>query len=231
MKRLTFSTLGQFMVVSLAVLSLLAMGFFAHQFWAEKTPDFANAFTGAAAVLAASVSALVSFRTISIAEESQRPYPYPYIDTQSRYGLSLLKLKNAGGSAAHQVYIEWEGPTPELCQNSDSGDAKPIHFAGDKAHAIAHLMPGESQATPLGVHHWVAEQLKKMDRELKGRVFFQDIKGNQHSVPFFLDTSFIKWSIGDETEMLKAQYALGKIPEALNQIDRSLKQIRDNTQR
>jgi hypothetical protein len=96
--------------------------------------------TGAGAVLAASVSALVAFRSVALVEESQRPYPYPYIDIKSRYGLSLIKIKNAGGSAAHRVYFEWDGGIPCIRQGSQS-KAQPIHFAGEAEHAIAVLMP------------------------------------------------------------------------------------------
>lgn len=190
MTRITLGNIGNYFAGALAIFSLVAMMYFAHQFWATKSPDFANAFTGAGAVLAASISALVSFRTISIAEEAQKPYLYPYIDTQSRHGLSLIKIKNAGGSAAHRVYIEWEGLTPKLRQSNGPDGAEPIHFAGDEAHSIAVLMPGEEQAALLGASHWVAMQLKMLEKELRGQVVYLDIKGNLHKQPFYVETSF-----------------------------------------
>lgn len=225
MTRITLPALGNALALLLVLLSLLTMAFFGYQFYADPTkPEWANVFTGAGAVLAASVSALVAFRSVALVEESQRPYPYPYIDVKSRYGLSLIKIKNAGGSAAHRVYFEWEGGAPSLRQGSQD-EAQPIHFAGDAAHAIAVLMPGDEQATMLGVHHWVAQQLKTHKQELKGNVVFQDVKGRTHRTPFFIDTSFYEWALADETELLKAQNAVTELPAALAKMNQSLERI------
>lgn len=224
MKKITLSEVGHSLAILLVLLSLLVMGYFGYQYYVEPKSEVANVFTGAGAVLAAAVSALVSFRTVAIVEESKRPYPYPYIDVKSRHGLSLIKIKNAGGSAAHRVYIEWDDGTPSLRQGS-SNETRPIHFAGDEAHAISMLMPGDEQSTVLGVHHWVVEQLKTKKPKLKGNVVFQDVKGNICRTPFFIDTSFYEWSLSDETELLKAQRAMTELPEALANINQSLSKI------
>lgn len=225
MKNLTLASVGNVLALLLVLLSLLTMAFFGYQFYADPTkPEWANVFTGAGAVLAASVSALVAFRSVALVEESQRPYPYPYIDVKSRYGLSLIKIKNGGGSAAHRVYFEWEGGAPCLRQGSQD-EAQPIHFAGDATHAIAVLMPGDEQATMLGVHHWVARQLKAHKRELKGNVVFQDIKGRPHRTPFFIDTLFYGWALADETELLKAQRAITELPPVLAKMSKTLENI------
>ena len=224
MARLTFASVGNGLAVLLVLLSLSTMVYFGYQFYVESKPDIANVFTGAGAVLAASISALVAFRSVALVEQSQQPYPYPYIDVKSRSGLSLIKIKNAGGSAAHRVYLEWDSGIPSIRQGTQS-EAQPIHFAGDEEHAIAVLMPGEEQATMLGVHHWVAQQLKANKRELKGKVVFLDAKGKVCRLPFFVDTSFYEWALADETELLKAQYAITKVPDMLEKMGQSLAQI------
>lgn len=224
MKRLTLSTVGNGLALFLALLSLLMMVYFGFQFYVEPRPDVANVFTGAGAVLAASISAIVAFRSVAIVEESQRPYPYPYIDIKSRYGLSLIKIKNAGGSAAHCVYLEWDGGIPSIRQGPQA-EPQPIHFARDAQHAISILMPGEEQASMLGVHHWVAQQLEANKPELKGNVVFQDVKGNTCRTPFFIDTSFYEWALADETELLKAQQAMTELPVVLAKMSKSLEQI------
>jgi hypothetical protein len=224
MTRFPFAAMGNGLALILVLLSLGTMMYFGYQFYVEPRPDIANVFTGAGAVLAASVSALVAFRSVAIVEESQRPYPYPYIDVKSRQGLSLIKIKNAGGSAAHRVYLDWDGGVPSIRQGSQS-EAQPIHFAGDAGHAIAVLMPGDEQATMLGAHHWVAQQIKANKNELKGKVVFQDAKGKVHRLPFFVDTSFYEWALADETELLKSQHALTKVPDMLEKMSKSLAQI------
>lgn len=224
MARFTFASVGNGLALLLVLLSLSTMVYFGYQFYVEPKPDIANVFTGAGAVLAASISALVAFRSVALVEQSQQPYPYPYIDVKSRSGLSLIKIKNAGGSAAHRVYLEWDGGIPSIRQGAQS-EAQPIHFAGDEEHAIAVLMPGEEQAAMLGVHHWVAQQLKANKRELKGKVVFLDAKGKVCRLPFFVDTSFYEWALADETELLKAQYAMTKVPDMLEKMSQSLAQI------
>lgn len=224
MKPWTLASAGNGLALVLALLSLCTMAYFGYQFYVEPKPDIANVFTGAGAVLAASISALVAFRSVAIVEESQRPYPYPYIDIKSRYGLSLIKIKNAGGSAAHRVYLEWTDGPPLLRQGTNS-EAQLLQFAGDETHAIAVLMPGEEQATLLGAHHWVAQRLKANPHELRGQVVYQDIKGNTCRLPFFIDTSFYQWALADETELLKAHNAMTHVPDVLTQMSKSLEQI------
>lgn len=224
MKPWTLASAGNGLALVLALLSLCTMAYFGYQFYVEPKPDIANVFTGAGAVLAASISALVAFRSVAIVEESQRPYPYPYIDIKSHYGLSLIKIKNAGGSAAHRVYLEWTDGPPLLRQGPNS-EAQPLYFAGDATQAIAVLMPGEEQATMLGVHHWVADRVKASPRELRGQVVYQDVKGNTCRLPFFIDTSFYKWALADETELLKAHNAMTHVPDVLTQMSKSLEQI------
>jgi hypothetical protein len=103
--------------------------------------------------------------------------------------------------------------------------AVPVNFASDADHAVSVLMPGDEQTTFLGTHHWVFQQLEKMPHELMGNVVFRDVKGHQHKQKFCLDTSFYKWSLSDGSELLKAQHALGKLPESLNAINKTLEVI------
>lgn len=225
MKQPTLAKFGHGLAIILVLLSIGTMAYFGVQYYLDPKPEVANIFTGAGAVLASAVSAIVAFRTVAIVEDSQRPYLYPYIDIKSRHGLSLIKIKNAGGSAAHHVYIEWEDGVPALRQNSANNEAQPIHFAGDAQHAISVLMPGEEQAAMLGVHHWVAQQLKVVKTKLKGNVVFQDVTGKLCRSPFFIDTSFYEWALADETELLKAQRAMTELPEVLSKIQTSLASI------
>lgn len=224
MKHLTLAKVGHGLALLLVLLSLVTMAHFGFQYFLDPKPEIANIFTGAGAVLASAVSAIVAFRTVAIVEESQRPYPYPYIDIKSRYGLSLIKIKNAGGTAAHRVYIEWDDGVPALRQGRGT-EAQSIHFACDEQHAISNLMPGEEQAALLGVHHWVAEQLKTVKPKLKGNVVFQDVKGNVCRTPFFIDTSFYEWALADATELLKAQRAITELPDVLSKMEKSLASI------
>lgn len=216
--------IGGFVAVVVALFSAAAMAHFGYKFIVYEEADSASAFTGAGAVLASCISALVAYRSIAIIEEEKKPYPYPFIDTKSRHGLSLLKLRNAGGSAAHRIYIEWSGEVPFLKQGNGS-EAKAINFANDESSPISILMPGDEHATVLGVHHWLADRIRNLDRELKGHIVFSDVRGRCYREPFCIDTSFFEWAIADETELLKAQYAVTQIPEQLGKVVKELQKI------
>lgn len=226
MKELTLTKISHGLAILLVLLSIATMAYFGFRYYLDPKPEVAIIVTGAGAVLASAVSAIVAFRTVAIVEESKRPFPYPYIDIKSRYDLSLIKIKNAGGSSAHHVYVEWDNGAPALHQGSGD-EAQPINFADDAAHAISILTPGDEKSTVLGVHHWVARQLKANKSKLKGNVVFQDVKGNICRNPFFIDTSFYKWALADETELLKAQNAMTRLPDALDQINRRLLEIKN----
>jgi hypothetical protein len=218
-----FFGIGKSVAVFVAVVSFGAFVYFGYMLFASGDAEYANALTGAGAVLASCISAFVAYRTIAILEETQKPFPYPYIDTKSRHGLSLLKLKNAGGSSAHHVYLEWSDGVPAIYQASGN-EGKAVNFA-DSSRAILVLIPGDEQATVLGVHHWLADQLKALNKELKGHVVFRDVKGNEYREPFFIDISFFEWAIADETEQLRAQYATAQIPDALKKVVEELRKI------
>lgn len=76
MTRITLSALRNTLALLLVLISLPTMAFLDYQFYAAPAePEWANVFTGTGAVLAASVSASVAFRSVALVEE-KRPYTY-----------------------------------------------------------------------------------------------------------------------------------------------------------
>ena len=55
------------------------------------------------AVIASVIAAWTGQKALEIQEDSQKPYPYPMVDASSRYGLLQLRVKNTGGSPAHDI--------------------------------------------------------------------------------------------------------------------------------
>lgn len=201
-------------------LSAAAAYFSAHKFFATQDDSFVNVFTGSAAVLAAALASLVAFRAAELAEARLRPYPYPYFDLRSRMGLVLLRIKNAGGSAAHDVYIDWEDGCQPL--GSTGGKKTPKEFATGKQNAIRLLLPGESIATMLDVSHEVAADVKDHPDGLRGRIHFKDERGRKVSHQFLIDTTVFSWGLKDETEELKALYSITQLPDELKEIRKAL---------
>lgn len=214
---------ARWLVIFLLVSSGAAAVLSAARFLKSGDADYANAFAGASAVLAACISALVAFRAVEIAEQSQRPYPYPFIDTQSRYQLILLKLKNAGGTSAHDVFIEWdEGCRPNVHR---SNGAVPTDFATGADKAVKLLLPGETLTSMLGVSFVIAKDVKESKNEWSGTVHFRDTKGHRLHHRFLIDRSVFSWGLADETEQLKAMYSVSQMPELLRDIKKSIDKI------
>ncbi|HDZ54941.1 MAG TPA: hypothetical protein ENI17_11910 [Pseudomonas xinjiangensis] len=201
-------------------LSGAAAYFSAHKFFITHDDDFVNAFTGAAAVFAAALASLVAFRAAELAEAQLRPYPYPFFDLRSRMGLVLLRIKNAGGSAAHDVYIDWEEGAQPI--GSSGGKKAPKEFATGRDNAIRLLLPGESIATMLDVSHEVAADVKDRSDGLRGRIHFKDERGRKLNHQFLIDTTVFSWGLKDETEELKALYSITQLPDQLKEIKKSI---------
>lgn len=218
--RVSEITIARVFVIFLLFSSGAAAALSAGRFLNSGDADYANAFAGASAVLAACISALVAFRSAEVAEQSQRPYPYPFIDTQSRYQLILLKLRNAGGTAAHDVYIEWdEGARPNVHRGNEP---EPTDFATGKQKAVRLLLPGDTLTSMLGVSFEVAKDVKDSQTEWSGTIHFRDPKGRRHHHRFLIDRSVFSWGLADETEQLKAMYSVSQIPSLLKDIQKSI---------
>lgn len=221
--RVSEIVVARWIVVFLTLSAAAAAALSAAEFLRSRDANYANAFAGASAVLAACISSLVAFRAAEIAEQSQRPYPYPFIDTQSRYQLILLKLKNAGGTTAHDVFIEWdEGGRPSVHRGNSP---VPTDFATGVDKAVRQLLPGETLTSMLGVSFEVAKEVKDSTSQWSGTVHFRDTKGRRHHHRFLIDRSVFSWGLADETEELKAMYSISQLPKLLDEIKKSVDKL------
>lgn len=198
-------------------------------FWAiwkafvEKDIGFVNVFAGSAAVITAVISAFVAIRSAELTEERLKPYPYPYIDTISRYELAQLRIKNVGGTAAHGIYLEWTGASiPKITlPNND----KPL-LASGKDNAIAVLLPYDSVSQALGLPSDIAEQAKAEGSEWKGYVNFKDSRGQEHRIPFLIDITNLRFGLLYDTEKTKTIYEMQKLPEQICKLTKAVKDLK-----
>jgi len=190
-----------------AVSYILAVAAGVAAFWAvwkafvEKDIGFVNVFAGSAAVITAVISAFVAMHSAELTEERLRPYPYPYIDSTSRYSLSQLRIRNVGGTAAHDIYLEWTGNSiPKRTVGNDSDI--PL-LANGKDNAIAVLLPYESVSQLLGTANDVSKQAKAEGSEWKGYVNFKDSRGRKYRIPFLLDIAHLRSGLLDDAKETK----------------------------
>lgn len=218
--------LGRVLIGVIFLLSALAACWAAWEAFTGQI-EFVNVFAGSAAVIAAAISALVAFRSAELTEERLKPYPYPFIDTSSRYGLAQLRIRNVGGSAAHEVYLEWQGRvTPEVHSQNREGN---IPLLGNgKENAIAVILPYESLSQALDAPHKVSEQAKDSGSEWHGMVHFKDSRGQPHKHPFLLDVTNLGRGLLYDSEEPKTMYELQKLPKELDKLTKAVKELRSS---
>ena len=152
---------------------------------------------------------------LELQEDAQKPNPYPTFDMASRHQLAMLRIKNAGWTAAHDVSLEWD---IELINQR----GKKIGFfkKGDSP-GIAVLLPGESISQIIAVHHKFIEQHPNFD--YTGTVVFQDPLGREYRKAFRLDGRQYAEAPTYDEEAPRTHHELQRIPQELKQIREVLK--------
>lgn len=216
--------LGRVLIGAVFFLSAFAACWAAWEAFTGKI-EFVNVFAGSSAVIAAAISALVAFRSAELTEERLKPYPYPFIDTSSRYGLAQIRIRNVGGSAAHEIYLEWKGKSiPRVHSQSREGS---IPLLGNgKENAIAVILPYESLSQALDAPHKVSEQAKADGGEWHGLVCFKDSRGQRHKHPFMLDVTNLGRGLLYDSEAPKTMYELQKLPKEIDKLTKAVKELR-----
>lgn len=216
--------IGRVLLGLLATSAILAATFSAWEAFVVGRVEFVNVFAGSAAVLAAAISAVVAFRSAELTEERLRPYPYPYIDTSSRYNLAQLRIRNVGGTAAHEVYLEWTGESLPKMHREQDGSATPS-LANGKENAIAVLLPYDSLSQALDAPNKVTEQAKVSGDGWRGNVHFKDSRGQKHTYPFILDVTNLGRGLLYDSEEPKTMYEIQKLPKEIEKLTKAVKEL------
>ena len=172
----------------------------------------------AAAVTASVVSAWNGQRVTELQQEAQRPYPYPSIDASSRYQLLQLRVTNLGGTAAHDISLEWEDRPLDF-------RGRPIGFSsGSGASEIAVLLPGHSVSTPINTD---SEFFKKYENaNYEGEITFKDASGKRAQHKFFMSAEQYRQATGYEEEEPRTLHELQNIPKELKNLTQEVTRLR-----
>lgn len=188
-----------------------------------RGPDKPETWIVAAAALAVVTSIIAAWssrRVVELQEDAQKPNPYPTFDLTSRFGLALLRVKNTGGTPAHNISLEW---VPELKNRKDETIGFPKTTA---APAISVLLPGESISQIIGVHHeFIANH---PETEFTGYITFQDPSRYTYRRPFRLDARPYFGTPTHDDEAVKTHYELQKLPKELEKIRTVLEKLSQN---
>lgn len=171
----------------------------------------------ALAVMTSVISTWSSRRVLELQEDSQRPNPYPTIDVNSRHQLAMLRIKNTGGTPAHNVSLDWDTALLDH-------DGNKIGFSTESdVPSITTLLPGESISQIITVTHEFIKNHPEGD--FTGRIKFEDASGLKYKKNFRLDGRQYARSPTYDEEGPRTHYQLQKIPEELNGIRRLLEKL------
>jgi hypothetical protein len=179
-----------------------------------QTASAASAAAGAFAVTAAAISAWIATRVWELQEDSLKPYPYPYFDARSRNGLLLVGVKNFGGSAAHNVIVEWE-------QAPLDSHGQKIEFGVNGV--IPVLLPGEIVSRIVdGTIQYFG---RKERHEYRGVVRYKNSSGRDARIPFVASAEKFSGTPLYEDEVAQTHDKLQKLPDALKEISGKLDRV------
>ena len=187
-----------------------------------STPDSDGgwaAIAGALAVIAAVISAWIGMKGLELQIDTYQPYPFPSVDTTSRYGLLQLCVKNTGGGTAYDIRLFWDKPL--LNSTGQLVCASPKEGIPD----FGVLHPGEN------IFRLIDESGKFFtaiqDAIYSGRVQFKDASGKTHTHPFNLDIEAYRKTLYHNPEEPKTHHQLQQIPGKLDALISELKAIRE----
>jgi hypothetical protein len=206
----------------LAITLLISIGIIGFALYSSPpNSDAAWAIIAASlAVIASVIAAWTGQKALEIQEEAQKPYPYPTVEASSRYGFLQLRVKNTGGSAAHNIRLVWDKPLV-------NSKGEPIRFTDQEgAPDIPVLLPNESATVLIDG----AQQFFKSvsDANHTGWIHFQDAAGNPRKHKFYLSVEYYRKRLYYDQEEPMTHYQLQKIPEKLDNVVSELKAIKEN---
>jgi len=180
---------------------------------------------GAWAVIAAALAVITSVvsswpaqRVLELAQDAQKPYPYPAIDVKSRYSLMQLRVTNFGGGVARDIRLKWHKPLLEA-------NGELVRFTEQEgAPEIPVLMPKESEAVLVGASHMLFT--KYQDMNYSGKIEFSDASGKRMEHRFYLSAEAFRNTLAHAEEDSKTHYELQKIPDELQKLRDEVRRLR-----
>ena len=179
------------------------------------------AVAAALAVLTAVLSSWSAQRVLELQEDQSKPYPYPTIDSVSRYGLLQLRVTNYGGGVAHDIRMIWDNPLTK------ASGAVVTFSGGASGGEIAVLMPRESIATLIDGHADFFAAYKPSEADYSGVLHFRDASGHSYQHRFRVNVGQYAGTLLHSEEAVRTHFELQRIPERLDLLTRELRNVRE----
>lgn len=170
------------------------------------------------AVLAAIVSAWGAIKIVEQSEDSQKPYPYPSFDVESRYSLIQLVIKNYGGSPAYNIKVIFDKPILD-------SEGTQVRFSdSEEISDAAILLQNEHVSVLVDASHKIFP--KYNDLNFSGNITFENSSGKKTKNRFTISLEQYRKTLAHSNENLKTSYELQKLPKVLKEISNELNEIK-----
>ena len=204
MRKFVRFLLGFVFIATLALAGVLLRGPKQIETWATLTAVLA--------VIAAVISAWPALRVLEIQEDAMRPSPTPYFDLTSRYGFTLLRVKNFGSGVAYDVKLIWK-------ERPKNEEGKEVVIQG-----IPVLTPQESVSLLVGRSMQLFHAYPSMTYE--GTVEFKDVSKKSIKQRFICSADAYRHRLLHDDELPRTLYDLQKIPERLTEIREAIEKTK-----
>lgn len=169
-------------------------------------------------VIASSITAWTGRKALELQQDVQQPYPYPTVDAASRYALLQLCVRNAGGTSAHDIKLDWD-------QQLLDSQGKQVKFMfQEEAPDIPVLLPGENASVLIDESSRFFSSTT--DARYSGYVRFKDVYGSDRKHRFYLDIEHHRGSLYYDKEEPKTHYRLQELPKKLDELTSELQKSR-----
>jgi len=160
-------------------------------------------FAAALAVIASVFSSWSAQRTLEMQEDALKPYPYPFIDTTSRPGTTLFRLRNFGSTTAHDIQLIWDQSKAfEFHQPEGEPDVKV-------------LMPGEA----ISFNFPMIDSEEYQNQNYSGFVKFKNASGRELKHKFVVSLGQHTHSERIDSIEAYASMSIQDLPRMLSNID------------
>jgi hypothetical protein len=180
-------------------------------------PEILAVAAAALAVIPATFATWSTQRMLEIQEDANAPFPYPSFDARSRYQVMQLRIENYGKGIAKNIYLEWTGE--KVLEAPEGGPPKYL----SKSSPLPVLLPERNESFYVDVAQQFATKYGHAD--FSGIVHFRDGKGRRQSHSFILAASHLEESLLADTETLKTNFELQRIPSELEKIKQVLEKL------
>lgn len=172
-------------------------------------------------LLVAVISLFLTTLSFNMHLDAKLPQIVLDTDTQSRYGLILMSIKNYGDKTAYNILITWDKPIKNFKGENIISQSEDCNVMN-----IPVLQKGQEIKVTIDEIRSFYNKYNDEEMRFSGEIKYSLSLGKKQrkfKSSFYLDLSIFRKTLYHDSESLKANFELQKIPNELKEIKEILK--------